>query len=206
MPANSRMSAWFVTLVALSGSVFLLEYVVYFNTDFRDYRELQGSTPLRRMERVGTAREEEEQSGERLAVIVPAHRGDLAKALSSLAKWPSTCHPSTLRNADLVLYYAGGEEDDVSAVLPSLAKTGGRCFAETRLVLANLRDEVRPLRDADNRSTGAVDLQIFLVICLHVTRSEVLFKTAGMVVSVLHRGSFDWVGNGIVGTHPRDRR
>ena len=94
MPANSRMSAWFVTLVALSGSVFLLEYVVYFNTDFRDYRELQGSTPLRRMERVGTAREEEEQSGERLAVIVPAHRGDLAKALSSLAKWPSTCHPS----------------------------------------------------------------------------------------------------------------
>lgn len=143
MPGKSRMSAWFVTLVALSGSVFLLEYVVYFNADFRDPRELQGSTPVRD----GAAREEEEQSGERLAVIVPAHRGDLAKALSSLAKWPSTCHPSTLRNADLVLYYAGGEEDDVSAVLPSLAETGGRCFAETRLVLANLKEEVRPSHD-----------------------------------------------------------
>lgn len=138
MPGKSRMSAWFVTLVALSGSVFLLEYVVYFNSDFQDPRE--GSIPVRD----NAAREEEEQRGERLAVIVPAHRGDLAKALSSLAKWPSTCHPSTLWNADLVLYYAGGEEDDVSAVLPSLSKTGGRCFAETRLVLANLKDEVRP--------------------------------------------------------------
>lgn len=128
MPANSRMSAWFATLVALSGSVFLLEYVVYFNSDFRDSVELQPPPPV--------------NDGKKLAVIVPAHRGDLSKALSSLAKWPSTCHPSTLRNADLVLYYAGGEEDEVSAELPSLTETGGRCFAHTRLVLANLEDEV----------------------------------------------------------------
>lgn len=142
MPANSRMSAWFATLVALSGSVFLLEYIVYFNSDFRNSLELQASTPDRRLENEGAWRVQEEEDGKRLAVIVPAHRGDLSKALSSLAKWPSTCHSSTRRNADLVLYYAGGEEDEVSAVLPSLAETGGRCFAETRLVLANLKDEV----------------------------------------------------------------
>ncbi|CAM9127727.1 unnamed protein product, partial [Ectocarpus sp. 8 AP-2014] len=77
----------------------------------------------------------------RLAVVVPAHAGDLGKALSSLATWPTTCHSSTLVNADLILYYAGGEEDDVAAVLPALAQTGGRCFANTRLVLANLSQE-----------------------------------------------------------------
>ena len=153
MPGNSRMCVWFAVLVALSGSVFLFEYVVYFNSDFRVSLELQGPAPLRKLQRKdggggggggGVSRAEE--SGKRLAVIVPSHRGDLGKALGSLARWPSTCHPSTRRKTDLVLYYAGGEEDNVSLVLPALKETGGRCFAETRLVLANLRDEVRHIR------------------------------------------------------------
>ena len=153
MPANSRMWAWFAVLVALSGSVFLFEYVVYFNSDVRVSVEVQGPAPLRKLHRGGdiggggggggSGVSRAEESGKRLAVIVPSHKGDLGKALSSLARWPTTCHPSTLRKTDLVLYYAGGEGDGVSAVLPALAETGGRCFAETRLVLANLKDEVR---------------------------------------------------------------
>lgn len=151
------MSAWFAALVTLSGSVFLLEYVVYFNSDLRvSLDEMQGPAPLGKLHRSdgggsdggrrGASRAEE--SGKRLAVIVPSRRGDLLKALSSLARWPSTCHPSTRWKTDLVLYYAGGEEDDASLILPTLKETGGRCFAETRLVLAKLRDEVRPIRRA----------------------------------------------------------
>eukprot|EP00752_Nemacystus_decipiens_P001258 g1256.t1 len=87
---------------------------------------------------------------ELLAVVVPAHRGDLDLAVHSVANWPvpASCSALTERNVDLVLYYAGGEEDKdaVAAAADSIAKTGGRCFANTRTVFAELetKDDVYP--------------------------------------------------------------
>lgn len=84
----------------------------------------------------------------RLAVVVPAHGGDLRRALASLSRWPTLCSPVTVQHVDLVLYFAGTEEDDDWAddVLPELEKTGGRCFAKTNVVFGNLTDEVRARR------------------------------------------------------------
>lgn len=81
----------------------------------------------------------------RLAVVVPAHGGDLRRALASLARWPKACSPVTLRHVELVLYYAGAEDDSgwSDDVLPELEQTGGRCFARTSVVFGNLTDEVR---------------------------------------------------------------
>lgn len=158
MASQSRISAWFAALVVLAGSVFLLEYVVFFTSDSSDHGG--GGRPSAQPRQTLTVLQPQLQvsPGEpaappplpspvgqerRLAVVVPSHAGDLGKALTSLATWPTRCHDSTLENTDLVLYYAGGVDDDVAAVLPSLARTGGKCFANTRLVLANLTEEVR---------------------------------------------------------------
>ena len=86
-----------------------------------------------------------EDLGQHLAVIVPVYQGDLSRAVSSLERWPITCSPLTEKNADLVLYYAEGEEDApaVTAAVETIRETAGRCFAETRLVYAHLSKEVR---------------------------------------------------------------
>lgn len=85
---------------------------------------------------------------ELLAVVVPAHRGDLDLAVHSITNWPqpTVCSPLTKANTDLVLYYAGGEEDAeaVAAAADTIAKTAGRCFAQTRMVFAELEKKVRP--------------------------------------------------------------
>lgn len=165
-PIQSKISTCFAALVLGCVSVFFLEYVVFFASDGSDHwgpgegrrpvlrwrAPIPGSRP-QQSEGAGIARrgkpglvasvQQQHQRRQRLAVVVPAHAGDLEKALASLATWPSTCHESTLVDTDLILYYAGGEEDDVAAALPSLAKTGGKCFATTRLILANLSEEVR---------------------------------------------------------------
>lgn len=78
----------------------------------------------------------------KLAVVVPAHRGDLDRALASLSRWPTACSP-TLSNVDLILYYAAAPDDKSVRILPSLSSTGGRCFAHTQVVYAYLTDEVR---------------------------------------------------------------
>lgn len=213
--SQSRISAWFLALVVLSGSVFLLEYVIFFagssgnglssgsstssdgttaghvhgrktpiearrtmpprpapssppegidvaNATSRHSEERAAATAIAAAVAAEAAEaavlqeeEEEERRARRLAVVVPSHAGDLSKALTSLAAWPTRCHSSTLVNADLILYYAGGEEDDVAAVLAELAETGGRCFANTRLVAANLRDEVRSSTRGGSRSTDS---------------------------------------------------
>lgn len=81
---------------------------------------------------------------DRLAVVVPAHAGDLPRAVSALDQWPKSCSPVTQENVDLVLYYAEGEEDAGPApALEAIASSAGRCFANTKLVYANLSDEVR---------------------------------------------------------------
>lgn len=79
-----------------------------------------------------------------LAVVVPAHAGDLPRAVSALDQWPKECSPITQENVDLVLYYAEGEEDEApAAALEVIASTTGRCFANTKLVYAHLNEEVR---------------------------------------------------------------
>lgn len=82
-------------------------------------------------------------SQQRLAVVVPAHRGDLDRALASLSRWPNACSEVTLSSVDLILYYAGDVDDKSSQILPSLSYTGGRCFSNTQVVYANLTAEVR---------------------------------------------------------------
>lgn len=134
-------------------SLFFLEYAFLFTSDSSDHlgprdprdRSRQQQPPDLQpepMPGVLAAGVQQGKRREKLAVVVPAHAGDLDKALASLATWPSWCHEATLVDTDLILYYAGGEEDGVAAALPSLAKTGGKCFATTRLILANLSDEV----------------------------------------------------------------
>lgn len=81
---------------------------------------------------------------QRLAVVVPAHAGDLPRAVSALDRWPKTCSPVTEESVDLVLYYAEGEDDmEPLVALDAIASTAGACFANTKLVYANLTPEVR---------------------------------------------------------------
>lgn len=81
----------------------------------------------------------------RLAVVVPAHGGDLRRALASLAGWPKACSRITLGHVELVLYYAGAADDSEWSddVLLELEQTGGKCFGRTSVVFGNLTDDVR---------------------------------------------------------------
>lgn len=80
---------------------------------------------------------------QRLAVVVPAHGGDLSRAVSALDRWPEVCSPVTKTNVDLVLYYAEGDDDtEPLGALDAIASTAGRCFGNTKLVYANLTPEV----------------------------------------------------------------
>lgn len=80
----------------------------------------------------------------RLAVVVPAWRGDVDRALAAVARWPPVCSAVTLSRVELVLYMAEGEEESSAAVLlPALERTAGRCFAQTKVVYAHLREQVR---------------------------------------------------------------
>lgn len=82
---------------------------------------------------------------QRLAVVVPAYKGDLDRAVASLGRWPTDCSSVTQQNVDLVLYYAEGEEDaaSVDAATTALAESAGRCFSKTLTVYAHLNEEVR---------------------------------------------------------------
>jgi len=79
-----------------------------------------------------------------LAVIVPAYRGDLQRAVASLERWPTVCSSLTQANVDLVLYYAEGDEDaqEVDEAVEKISESAGRCFARTRTVYANLEEQV----------------------------------------------------------------
>ena len=80
---------------------------------------------------------------QKLAVIVPAYRGDLQRAVSSLKRWPTACSPLTQRNVDLVLYYAEGAEDEgIDEAVAMISQTAGQCFYRTRTVYANLDKQV----------------------------------------------------------------
>ena len=95
---------------------------------------------------------------ELLAVVVPAHRGDLELAVHSMTNWPCNPyqqHKHPTQAMDLVLYYAGSSEEDddeaVSAAADTIAKTAGRCFANTRTVFAELEQKVRPIRTSTRK-------------------------------------------------------
>ena len=81
-----------------------------------------------------------------LAVIVPVYHEDLQQAVSSLTRWPVICSPLTQHNADLVVYYAeGGEEqgEEVNEAVDAISQSAGQCFGRTRVVSGNLDEEVR---------------------------------------------------------------
>lgn len=84
-------------------------------------------------------------SSQRLAVVVPCYRGDLYRTVASLERWPTECSPVTLKNTDLVLYYAEGEKDNqaVTSAVSTISAKAGQCFAKTRIVYANIDIEVR---------------------------------------------------------------
>lgn len=80
-----------------------------------------------------------------LGVVVPAHAGDLEKALVALSLWPESCSTVTRQRVELILYYAGSGEDDgvwSDEIVPVVEQTGGSCFARTRAVFANLDEKV----------------------------------------------------------------
>lgn len=80
---------------------------------------------------------------QRLAVVVPAHSGDLYRALASLSKWPTKCSPVTRAHVDLVLYKAEAEDELSFGALRLLENTAGICFANTKIVHGALTKEVR---------------------------------------------------------------
>lgn len=121
-----RASKRFALLSAFATSALLVNFLFHFHLDGRGTRRVNLRSSLSR----------------KLAVVVPAHHGDLGKALASLSRWPTACSPSTLANLDLVLYYAQQPDEKSSRILPYLSRTGGRCFASTRVVYGNLTDEV----------------------------------------------------------------
>lgn len=128
-----RAPTFFSIVVAFALALFLLDYSVI----SREERNERSNN-----EHIDALPTREGQRLRRLAVVVPTHSGDLRKAMQSLDKWPKKCHRLTLGNADLILYYAGGKSKRVEAILPSLAASGGKCFANTSIVFANLTKEV----------------------------------------------------------------
>lgn len=93
---------------------------------------------------------DQNEIGGRLAVVVPVYEGDLDKSLKSMALWPKVCHEETLSKVDLVLYKAEREDEGTRESLPrALEETAGECFAETKVVYANLKDEVRRMSLCD---------------------------------------------------------
>lgn len=81
----------------------------------------------------------------KLAVVVPTHAGDLADALVALSSWPDVCSAIALAHMQLVLYYSGNVGDGAWSddVIPTVERTGGRCFERTRVVFADLDKEVK---------------------------------------------------------------
>lgn len=80
--------------------------------------------------------QQQEQQHERLAVVVPAQHSNLYDVLESLEKWPHLCYPQTLQHVDLVILFAG-EDQPQPGVLEALRQGGGRCFANSRIVLGD---------------------------------------------------------------------
>ena len=46
-------------------------------------------------------------SGPLLGIVVPLVADDMARAVKSIKRWPTTCSENTLNRVDLILYFAG---------------------------------------------------------------------------------------------------
>ncbi|CAM9264062.1 unnamed protein product [Choristocarpus tenellus] len=76
-----------------------------------------------------------------MAVVVPAHEGDLDLALGSILQWPSKCSNLRRRNMDLIVYYAGREDSTSSRALDELKRSSVSCFKSTKIIYARLTEE-----------------------------------------------------------------
>lgn len=81
----------------------------------------------------------------KMAIVVPMYAGDLEEAVVALSAWPNTCSTQSLQYMELVVYFAGGENEEKWSddVLLAVEETGGRCFLRTRAVFAHLEEKVR---------------------------------------------------------------
>lgn len=129
-----RLLGWVVALVVLA--IFVIPQACWMASMLVRPSTTKGHGALPRIEATDERK---------LAVMVPAHGGDLRKALKSLSAWPKACSQTTLRHVDLILYYAGSDDDEGwdDSVLPELERTGGRCFLRTSVIFGNLNAEVR---------------------------------------------------------------
>jgi len=138
-------------------------------------------------------------SDELLAVVVFADKGDLELATQSIKRWPmpEACSSLTEQNVDLVLYYAGGEEDKeaVSAAADTIAKSGRRCFANTRTMFAELEKKVR---------AGSCEDSIFIQTERHA--SSMFVRVCAYCITARPREDFRLVRRSLPKTSVRGQR
>lgn len=100
-----------------------------------------------------------------LAIAVPMHAGDVARAMESMKRWPTGCSFDTLRAVDLILYHA--EDVDEKHLLAWLPVEASRCFRKTKVVSAYLTEEVRKGTNGHSGSRPAHGSVVVLVIFKH---------------------------------------
>lgn len=76
-----------------------------------------------------------------LAVVVPIHDGDAARAMTAMSKWPTTCYSNTLTNMDLIIYKAEAVESTTDQ-LSQVPREASGCFRGTKVITGNLIPEV----------------------------------------------------------------
>ncbi|CAB1098790.1 unnamed protein product [Ectocarpus sp. CCAP 1310/34] len=76
-----------------------------------------------------------------LAVVVPIHDGDAARAMTSMSKWPTTCYSNTLTSMDLIIYKAEPVESTTD-LLSQVPREASGCFRSTKVITGNLIPEV----------------------------------------------------------------
>ena len=77
-----------------------------------------------------------------LGLVVPLSVEEIASAMDSLERWPTSCSRTTSNNVDLILYFARELPQELESHL-RLAKDSTSCFRRTRVVTAALNPEVR---------------------------------------------------------------
>lgn len=138
------MQCSFVYVVIMAASlVACVEFTMVLFTKHSFPSLRQGGSRMDHLSSAGVTTFRSSAPSRRLAVVVPAHAGDLYRALASLSKWPSACSPVTQANVDLVLYKAETEDELSYGALRLLQVTAGRCFAKTKIVYGALTKEVR---------------------------------------------------------------
>lgn len=94
----------------------------------------------------------------KLAIVVSVHQEDKDRAIQSLQKWPSNCHPLTMDNVYVVIYQA--ESETSVDFLARVAEGPGKCFWKTSLVSGHLLPEVCTVSYTSNISKYARGTQI----------------------------------------------